>query len=164
MQAVLGQQVSLSAARTLATRLVTAKGDRIKIKDPSLSHLFPAAASIVDADLSKLGMPASRQATMRSLARAIATNIVTLDPGADRSEVRQRLLALPGIGEWTAGYIIMRALGDPDTFLSGDLGIRRAGERLGLGGNARVIADRASAWRPWRSYATHQLWATLADR
>jgi AraC family transcriptional regulator, regulatory protein of adaptative response / DNA-3-methyladenine glycosylase II len=108
-------------------------------------------------------MPASRQATLRSLARAVATNAVTLDPGADRSEVRQQLLALAGIGEWTADYIVMRALGDPDTFLPGDLGIRRAGERLGLGANPRAIADRASTWRPWRTYATHQLWATLAD-
>ena len=163
MQAVLGQQVSLAAARTLATRLVTANGDRIKIKDPSLTHLFPTAGSIADADFSSLGMPASRQATMRSLAGAIAKNTVTLDPGADRAEVRQRLLALPGVGEWTAGYIVMRALGDPDTFLPGDLGIRRAGERLGLGANPRAMADRASAWSPWRTYATHQLWATLAD-
>ena len=84
-----------------------------------------------------------------------------LDPGADRAETYHKLLSLPGIGEWTAGYILMRALGDPDTFLAGDLGVRKAGARLGFGSNARTISEHAAAWRPWRTYATHQLWATL---
>jgi AraC family transcriptional regulator of adaptative response / DNA-3-methyladenine glycosylase II len=163
MQAVLGQQVSLAAARTLATRLVTAHGDVIKIADPSLTHVFPSADRLVDADLSQLGLPGSRQKTVRTLAKALATSNITLDPGADRTEVHRKLLELPGIGEWTAGYIVMRALGDPDTFLGGDLGIRRATERLGLGANPRVINEHASAWSPWRTYATHQLWATLAE-
>jgi len=70
---------------------------------------------------------------------------------------------MPGIGEWTAGYIVMRALGDPDTFLPDDLGIKKAGARLGLG-TTRAITDHSAAWRPWRTYATHQLWATLADQ
>ncbi len=163
MQAVLGQQVSLTAARTLATRLVTAHGDVLKIADPTLTHVFPRAERIAEADLSLLGVPASRQATIRTLARALADGELMLDPGADRAEVHRKLLAIPGIGEWTAGYIVMRALGDPDTFLAGDLGIRRAGERLGLGSSPRAISEHAGAWRPWRSYATHQLWATLAD-
>jgi AraC family transcriptional regulator of adaptative response / DNA-3-methyladenine glycosylase II len=71
---------------------------------------------------------------------------------------------MPGIGEWTAGYILMRALGDPDTFLAGDLGIKKAAAKFGLGENPKAISERASGWRPWRSYATYQLWATLADK
>jgi AraC family transcriptional regulator of adaptative response / DNA-3-methyladenine glycosylase II len=163
IQAILGQQVSLAAARTLATRLVTAHGDVIKIADPTLTHLFPGADSIAEADLSKLGVPATRRATLRALARAVAGGTLALDPGADRAETHQQLMRLPGIGEWTAGYIVMRALGDPDTFLASDLGIKKAGARLGLGGNPRALAEHAAAWRPWRSYATHQLWATLSD-
>ena len=163
IQAVLGQQVSLAAARTLASRLVTAHGDVIKIADPTLTHLFPHAASIADADLARLGVPATRRATLRAVARAVAGGTLALDPGADRTETYHQLLQLPGIGEWTAGYIVMRALGDPDTFLPSDLGIKKAVARLGIGSNARAISDHAAAWRPWRSYATHQLWATLAD-
>ena len=163
IQAVLGQQVSLAAARTLALRLVTANGDVIKIADPTLTHLFPQAAAIAEADLARLGVPATRRATLRGLARAVAGGTLALDPGADRTETYQRLLQLPGVGEWTAGYIVMRALGDPDTFLASDLGIKKAGARLGIGSSPRAISEHAAAWRPWRSYATHQLWATLSD-
>jgi len=163
IQAVLGQQVSLAAARTLASRLVTAHGDVIKIADPALTHLFPHAAAIAEADLARLGVPATRRATLRGLARAVAGGTLALDPGADRNETYQQLLQVPGIGEWTAGYIVMRALGDPDTFLASDLGIKKAGVRLGIGSNPRAISEHAAAWRPWRSYATHQLWATLSD-
>ena len=161
IQAVLGQQVSLVAARTLAARLVTAHGDVIKIADPTLTHLFPAADAIATADLSRLGVPQTRRATLHALASAVARGSLTLDPGADRAETYHKLLSVPGIGEWTAGYILMRALGDPDTFLAGDLGVRKAGARLGFGSNARTISEHAAAWRPWRTYATHQLWATL---
>jgi AraC family transcriptional regulator, regulatory protein of adaptative response / DNA-3-methyladenine glycosylase II len=163
IQAVLGQQVSIAAARTLATRLVTAHGERVKIADPTLTHLFPSADAIADADLSRLGVPATRRATVHALSRAVQRGDLALDPGADRTDVYHRLRELPGIGEWTAGYIVMRALGDPDTFLSGDLGIKKAGARLGLGNTARAISEHANAWRPWRTYATHQLWATLTD-
>ena len=163
IQAVLGQQVSLAAARTLASRLVTAHGDVIKIPDPTLTHLFPQAEVIAEADLSTLGVPQTRRATLRALARAVADGRLTLDPGADRVATYRDLMRVPGIGDWTAGYIVMRALGDPDTFLPGDLGIKKAGKGLGLGSSAHAISEQAAAWRPWRSYATHQLWATLTD-
>ncbi|MDQ6884544.1 MAG: helix-turn-helix domain-containing protein [Candidatus Dormibacteraeota bacterium] len=163
MQAILGQQVSLAAARTLSARLVTAKGELIKIAHPTLTHLFPTAAAIADADLPRLGMPASRRSTLAALAQAVVDGDLALDPGADRTEVSQRLTALPGIGQWTAGYIVMRALGDPDTFLPTDLGIRKAGAMLGLGNDPKTIAARAAAWSPWRTYATHHLWASLAS-
>ena len=162
IQAVMGQQVSLAAARTLTTRLVTAHGERIKLAHPTLTHLFPSAGAIASADLTKLGVPSSRQATLSRLAGAIASGDLQLDPGADRTEVFQRLTALPGIGDWTAGYILMRALGDPDTFLATDLGIRKAGAQLGLGTDPKALIGRASAWTPWRTYATHHLWSTLA--
>jgi AraC family transcriptional regulator, regulatory protein of adaptative response / DNA-3-methyladenine glycosylase II len=163
IQAILGQQVSLPAARTLTSRLVTAHGDVIKLADPRLTHRFPTAERIAEADLSTLGVPATRRQTIRELATAVASGRLSLDPGADRVEVYRQLVALPGIGDWTAGYIVMRALGDPDTFLPGDLGVKKAGARLGLGSNPRAISEHAAAWRPWRTYATHQLWATLAD-
>jgi AraC family transcriptional regulator of adaptative response / DNA-3-methyladenine glycosylase II len=163
IQAILGQQVSLGAARTLALRLVTANGDVIKIADPTLTHLFPRADAIAESDLGRLGVPASRRATLHALAGAVAGGTLALDPGADRTETHQQLMRVPGIGEWTAGYIVMRALGDPDTFLPSDLGIRKAGARLGIGSSARALTEHAGAWRPWRSYATHQLWATLND-
>jgi AraC family transcriptional regulator of adaptative response / DNA-3-methyladenine glycosylase II len=162
IQAVIGQQVSVAAARTLTSRLVGSNGDRIKISHPRLTHLFPTADAIADADLTKLGVPASRRATLKHLAGAISSGRVQLDPGADRAEVFGRLTELPGIGRWTAGYIMMRALGDPDTFLETDLGIRKAATQLGLGSDPRMIAERAAAWSPWRTYATHHLWATLA--
>jgi O6-methylguanine-DNA--protein-cysteine methyltransferase len=110
-----------------------------------------------------LGIPATRRTTLHALAHAVAGGTLALDPGADRSATYQQLIRLPGIGEWTAGYIVMRALGDPDTFLGSDLGIKKAGARIGLGSNPRVMSEHAAAWRPWRSYATHQLWATLSD-
>jgi AraC family transcriptional regulator, regulatory protein of adaptative response / DNA-3-methyladenine glycosylase II len=163
IQAVLGQQVSLAAARTFTTRLVTTHGDVIKIADPTLTHVFPAAGAIAEADLSTLGVPAARRATLRALARAVADGALALDPGADRAQTYQQLMRVPGIGEWTAGYIVMRALGDPDTFLPSDLGIKKAGARLGIGSTPRAISEHAAAWRPWRTYATHQLWATLTD-
>jgi AraC family transcriptional regulator, regulatory protein of adaptative response / DNA-3-methyladenine glycosylase II len=162
IQAVLGQQVSLAAARTLTARLAAKHGDLIKIADPTLTRVFPTAGAIAEADLSKLGVPATRRATLHAIADSVARGTIMLDPGADRAETYQKLLTIPGVGEWTAGYIVMRALGDPDTFLPSDLGIKRAGARLGLGSNARTISEHATAWRPWRTYATHQLWATLA--
>src|SRR5256886_14832981 len=110
IQAILGQQVSLTAARTLAVRLVTAHGDVIKIADPTLTHLFPAAQAIAAADLSRLGVPATRRATLRSLAQAVAGGDLALDPGADRGELHPKLTALPGIRDFTAAYIVMRTI------------------------------------------------------
>jgi len=163
VQAIMGQQVSLAAARTLTARLVTAHGDRIKIAHPSLTHLFPTAGALGHADLAKLGVPNTRRTTLTEMARAIANGTLVLDPGADRIAVYQQLTALPGIGDWTAGYIVMRALGDPDTILATDLGVRKAAAQLGFGSTPRSITDRAAAWSPWRTYANHHLWASLAS-
>ncbi len=156
LRAVLGQQVSTAAARTHAARLVAQYGE--PVTDPmggGLTHLFPTAESLVDLPAGTLAFPASRQATLTGLADALASGRVDLSPGADREEARVRLAALRGIGPWTVEMVAMRSLGDPDAFPITDLGVRRAAEELGLSDLAGV----ASAWRPWRAYATQYLWA-----
>jgi AraC family transcriptional regulator, regulatory protein of adaptative response / DNA-3-methyladenine glycosylase II len=154
VRAVLGQQVSVPGARTLAGRLVRAHGEPLALPDPALTHVFPTADALAAADPASLPMPASRARALTTMAAALAAGDVVLDPGADRDEAERSLLALPGIGPWTASYVRMRALGDPDAFLPGDLGVRHALAALG--------ADdaRAERWRPWRAYAVQHLSAS----
>ncbi|PWU49556.1 AraC family transcriptional regulator, partial [Micromonospora sp. S4605] len=104
------------------------------------------------------GMPAGRRETIRALARAVAGGELDLDPGGDREEAVRRLLALPGIGPWTAGYVAMRALGDPDVLLPTDLAVRRGAAALGLPSDPKTLDAYAERWRPWRSYAVIRLW------
>jgi AraC family transcriptional regulator of adaptative response / DNA-3-methyladenine glycosylase II len=163
MRAVLGQQVSVAGARTLAARLVRSLGEPLSSPYDELTHLFPTPASIASAGSAALRMPAARRAAVLGLAGALAAGDVGLDAGADRREVERSLLALPGIGPWTASYVAMRALGDPDAFLPTDLGVRRAFERLGRQGDARTVTALAEAWRPWRAYALHYLWGIDAE-
>jgi AraC family transcriptional regulator, regulatory protein of adaptative response / DNA-3-methyladenine glycosylase II len=156
-RAVLGQQVTVAAARTLAARLVAAHGKPLPAPDGDLTHLFPEPGALAEAPLSELGMPASRRETIRALGAALADGAVSLSPGTDRDEAERGLLAVRGIGPWTAGYVRMRALGDPDVFLPGDAGVRHGLDRLG------VPPGAAAGWRPWRSYAVHLLWHTGGD-
>jgi AraC family transcriptional regulator of adaptative response / DNA-3-methyladenine glycosylase II len=162
VRAVIGQQVSVSGARALAGRVVAALGETLSpaLAGEGLSHVFPAPASLACADPVELPLPARRRTTLVELASRVALGKVVLDAGADREEVRAALLDVPGIGSWTADYVLLRGLGDPDVFLPGDLGARRALARLHLDASA---ADR---WRPWRSYALHHLWSltTPPDR
>jgi AraC family transcriptional regulator, regulatory protein of adaptative response / DNA-3-methyladenine glycosylase II len=168
IRAVLGQQVSVAAARQLGARLVALCGPPLSMAAAdagpdaggALTHLFPDAAVIAGLDPAVLPMPVSRARSVVSLAAALAAGDISLDPGADREEAAARLLAQPGIGPWTTGYIGMRALSDPDAFPPGDAGVVRALTRLGQGG-PRGTESAADRWRPWRSYAVHQLWATL---
>ena len=161
---MLGQQVSIAAARRLAGRLAALHGRPLPAGGhETLTHVFPDAATIAGLDPETLPMPRSRARALVGLADALASGAVSLDPGADREEASARLLALPGIGPWTAGYIRMRALSDPDVFLPGDVGVVRA-LRLVTGSpavSAAVSPTVAERWRPWRSYATHHLWAAL---
>jgi AraC family transcriptional regulator of adaptative response / DNA-3-methyladenine glycosylase II len=113
-------------------------------------------------DPTHLAMPQSRKTTVRRLADALASGAITIDPGADRTQVEAQLTALPGVGDWTASYIAMRGLGDPDVFLATDLGLKRALKRLRVANDPASAAARAEAWRPWRSYALHHLWASLS--
>jgi AraC family transcriptional regulator of adaptative response / DNA-3-methyladenine glycosylase II len=161
VRAVLGQQVSVAAARTAAGRLTQALGDPLPEPDGGLTHLFPAPAAIAAADPAALFGPGRRRATLRALTRALAAGELAIDPGSDRAEVRARLLELPGIGPWTTEYIAMRALSDPDAFLPTDLGVRRALERFRQPGDPRAAAGAAERWRPWRAYALQYLWGSL---
>ncbi len=161
IRAVLGQQVSVAAARRLGARLAELcgpPGPAPEGEPEPLTRLFPSPAAIAALDPAVLPMPAARARTVITLAGALASGEVSLDPGADRDEATARLLALPGIGPWTAGYIRMRALSDPDVYLPGDAGVARALVRLDA---AAPGGPGAGAWRPWRSYAVHHLWATL---
>jgi len=154
VRAILGQQVSVTAARTFAGRLVERCGKPLTVARGSLTHAFPDAATVADADLDGLGLTGGRVCTLRALAHAVADAGLVIDPIADRDDVRRRLLALPGVGPWTADYVAMRALGDPDAFPATDLVIARA---VGSGG-----AARAEQWRPWRAYAAMHLWNSAA--
>jgi AraC family transcriptional regulator, regulatory protein of adaptative response / DNA-3-methyladenine glycosylase II len=162
IRAVLGQQISLAGAATLATRLVAAYGEPLARPVGSVTHLFPSAAALAEADPKRLAMPETRRQTLIGLANALATGHVVLDNGMAADEVEHRLLALPGIGPWTIGYIAMRALGDPDAFMPTDLGVRHALEHLGCDGRPSSASRVARRWRPYRAYATQHLWAHLA--
>jgi len=169
LRAVLGQQVSVAASRRLGARLVAAYGKPLSRPDGPLTHCFPSAETLAAADPAALPMPRSRGRALTGLATALASGELGLDPGAERDRAEAVLLALPGIGPWTASYIRMRALSDPDAFLPGDVGVLDALRRLGAvpggpGGRARAsrpAAALAEGWRPWRSYAVHHLWASL---
>ncbi|MGW4701180.1 AlkA N-terminal domain-containing protein [Streptomyces sp. NPDC004285] len=160
VRAVLGQQVSTAAARTHAARLVTAHGVPVDDPEGGLTHLFPGPDALAALDPETLALPRSRRTTLLTLVRALADGSLPLGPADDREEARARLLALPGFGPWTTEIIAMRALGDPDAFLPGDLGVRRAAEGLGLPGTPAALTARAADWRPWRAYAVQYLWAT----
>jgi AraC family transcriptional regulator, regulatory protein of adaptative response / DNA-3-methyladenine glycosylase II len=127
-----------------------------------VTHAWPAADVLADASDQALAMPASRQRAIRGLAAALASGNVTLDADADRRSTEDRLLALPGIGPWTAGYIRMRALHDTDAFLASDLGVKHALDRLGLDSRPATAELISLAWRPYRAYALQHLWAVAA--
>jgi AraC family transcriptional regulator of adaptative response / DNA-3-methyladenine glycosylase II len=158
VRAVLGQQVSLAGATTLAGRLVAAQGEPLDRPLGGVTRLFPSAAALAQADPERLAMPVSRRRALIGLAAALARGELSLDAGVDRDEARRRLLALPGIGPWTAAYVAMRALRDPDAFLPSDLGVRRALERLGRDGSPGAAGRLAESWRPYRAYAVQHLW------
>ncbi|MFT4041186.1 MAG: hypothetical protein QM692_23595, partial [Thermomicrobiales bacterium] len=168
VRAILGQQVSVAGAATLAGRLVARYGEPLPAPlttgARALSHLFPTPAALRDADPASFSMPRSRVATLLGVCAALAAGEITLEPGAglDLAETERQLLALRGIGPWTAAYIAMRALHDADAFLPSDLGIKQAFARHGLPDDPRRIAAHAEAWRPWRAYANFHLWGSLA--
>ncbi len=159
VRAVLGQQVSLGGAATLAGRLVRAHGETLARPIGAVTHLFPTSKALAKADIA--GMPATRAAAVRTMAAALASGEIDLGAGADRAEAQRRLMALPGIGPWTVSYIAMRALRDPDAFLASDLGIRHALERLGQDPSPKGALKLAERWRPYRAAASQHLWSTL---
>ena len=164
VRAVIGQQVSVAGARTVAGRLVSAYGKPLTRADGGLTHHFPTADVLAGLDPETLPMPRARGRSIVGLARAVVDGDVDLDNAADRDRTEAALLALPGIGPWTADYLRMRVLGDPDSFLPTDLGVRRGLERLHVAGDPKAAATHADAWRPWRSYALMHLWdVALSD-
>ena len=165
VRAVIGQQVSVSGARTVAGRLVQAAGDALPQADGTLTHLFPTPAALValaERDPGAFPMPAGRRRALAALAQAVEDGDVVIDPGADAVELRRSLLRLSGIGPWTAEYVAMRALRDPDAFMPTDLGIRRAARAIGLPDDPAHLVAATEAWRPWRSYAMVHLWSLPA--
>jgi AraC family transcriptional regulator of adaptative response / DNA-3-methyladenine glycosylase II len=154
VRAVLGQQVSVAGARTLTARVVSAAGAPLAEPVGTLTHAFPRAAALADVDLSTVGLTGARRRTVHALAAALADGEITLDPGADREEAGRALLAVPGIGPWTAALVGLRGLADPDVWLPGDLAVRKSLAALGS-----TDTDAAGRWQPWRSYAVLHLWA-----
>jgi AraC family transcriptional regulator of adaptative response / DNA-3-methyladenine glycosylase II len=157
VRAIIGQQVTVAAARTVAGRFAAAFGEPLATPFASVNRLFPAAervAGLPYGRIAALGMPGARARTVLALARAVADGELELMPNADIDATLARLRALPGVGEWTAQYIAMRALAWPDAFPHTDLGVMRA---LGEKDPRRVLAA-AEAWRPWRAYAVMHLW------
>ncbi len=190
LRAVLGQQVSVAAARRLGARLAASYGKPLSRPEGLLTHCFPTAETLAAADPATLPMPRSRALALTGLAAALASGELSLDPGAERDRAEAVLLTLPGVGPWTASYIRMRALSDPDAFLPTDVGVLDALTRLGAlsqpagsqpagsqpagpavgtgpaarARNAKAAAALAESWRPWRSYAVHHLWAYLEEK
>jgi AraC family transcriptional regulator of adaptative response / DNA-3-methyladenine glycosylase II len=158
VRAVLGQQISVVAARTMAGRLAIRLGEPLPAHSGSLAYAFPRPEAIASVPVDGFGMPASRGRTLVALARAICDGELELAHDADRAATRAALLALPGIGPWTASYVAMRALGDPDAFPASDLVLRqRLGDESGLA-SVRSVEQQAERWRPYRAYAAVHLW------
>ena len=168
VRAIVGQQVSVAGARTTLGRLIRAARPApieepaelggFPSAEPTELSGFPSAAAVAELPDEAFGMPVARRESIRALARAVAGGELDLEPGTDRDETVKRLMDLPGIGAWTAGYVAMRAIGDPDIFLPTDLAVRRGARALGLPDDPRSLADHAERWRPWRSYALIRLW------
>ena len=161
VRAVLGQQVSVAGARTLAARLVAAHGTPLATPVGAVTHAFPSADVVAGLSPEDFAMPRTRGAALIEACAHVADGRIVLDAGSDREATVRALEALRGIGPWTAGYVSMRALGDPDVFLPTDVGVRNALVALGRDGAPRAAAEAAERWRPWRSYALHHLWASL---
>ena len=160
VRAVVGQQISVAGARTIVGRLVNVYGEAFD-GAAGLTRLFPTPASLAAVDPEQLPMPRSRGRALVAVAEAVDAGEVVLDRSRDLADVRRALLALPGIGPWTADYIALRALGDPDVFLSTDLGVRQG---LALMGLAERGPEIVAAWSPWRSYALMHVWKSLDEQ
>jgi AraC family transcriptional regulator of adaptative response / DNA-3-methyladenine glycosylase II len=162
VRALLGQQVTVAGARTVATRLVLACGQKLPTPEGALTHLFPTPAAVTAAPLETLGMPGARARALRGFARAVADGKLDLQALGGLDDAVAALTALPGIGDWTAQYIAMRALGEPDAFPAGDLAVRKAIARGGALPSERQAIAHAERWRPFRAYATFALWTLEA--
>ena len=166
VRAVLGQQISVVAARRLAGQLVSLHGKSVPagyVNHPGLSHVFPAAERLSSAESIGLAMPGTRQASLKALAAAAVADPNLFRPVGTMEDAIVRLRAIPGVGEWTAQYIALRAIREMDAFPASDIGVLRGAARLdGVRPTPAVLLDRAESWRPWRAYAAQHLWAVDA--
>ena len=161
IRAVLGQQITVSAAVRLAGRLVAAHGEHLAAPDGTLTHVFPRPEVLAAADLATLGMPRSRAAALSAVAAAAVADRHLFDTTGGLDDAVRRLRSIRGVGEWTAQYIALRQLREPDAFPATDIGLMRAIARQeGRGHSSAELLDRADAWRPWRAYAAQHLWAS----
>jgi AraC family transcriptional regulator of adaptative response / DNA-3-methyladenine glycosylase II len=159
IRAILGQQISVAGASTLAGRLVARFGRRLNTGRIGVTHLFPRAKDLARADLASIGLPQKRAQTLAAFSEAVAQGQLIIDGSAAPEEIREQLLKIAGIGEWTAEYIAMRALNDPDAFPAADLVLLRA---AGVA-SAREMRRIAERWRPWRAYAALHIWQGVRD-
>ena len=167
VRAILGQQITVVAAKNLAGRITRESGEALQDGQgdqiDGVTHVFPGAERLADADLSGLPMPRARSKSLESLARAVVADPHLFGPKRGLDEAIATLKALPGVGEWTAQYIAMRQMREPDAFPAADVGLMRALEDAdGVRPTAARMLARAEAWRPWRAYAALHLWASLA--
>jgi AraC family transcriptional regulator of adaptative response / DNA-3-methyladenine glycosylase II len=165
IRAILGQQISVTAATGLAARLVRDHGaplpESLAGAAPGVTHVFPTAAALARADLGSLPMPRARSSALAALARAADDDAALFEPAATVEDAVRRLRALPGIGEWTAQYIALRALREPDAFPAADIGLQRSlADPAGVRPSTAALLARAEAWRPWRGYGALHLWTT----
>ncbi|MET3651033.1 AlkA N-terminal domain-containing protein [Dyella japonica] len=163
VRAILGQQVSVAAARTLATRIVQHFGTPVTSPVAGLERLFPGPELLVDADLRAIGLTTARAATVRGVAQALLDGRIDFRSEQPLDEFVERWVALPGIGEWTAHYMAMRALSHPDAFPAADLILRRAAAGNGPELSTKALTSLAEAWRPWRAYSVMHLWRSASD-
>nr|WP_218172505.1 DNA-3-methyladenine glycosylase [Pseudomonas sp. B6002] len=163
IRAVLGQQITVVAAIRLAGKLVAQYGAPLETPHAGITHIFPSAEVLAAADLATLGMPKARGRTLSGVAQALLDDPELFEPKASLKESVARLVALPGIGDWTAQYIAMRQMREADAFASGDIGLINALAALEGGPvSARQLLARAEAWRPLRAYAAQHLWTSLS--
>ncbi|MFC4527391.1 DNA-3-methyladenine glycosylase 2 family protein [Dyella halodurans] len=164
VRAILGQQVSVAAARTLATRIVQRYGMPLAASPiPGLERLFPSPHALADVDLRECGLTTARAATVRGVAQALLDGRIDFRSEQPLDTFVERWVALPGIGEWTAHYMAMRALSHPDAFPAADLILRRAAAGDAAELSTKALAALAEAWRPWRAYAVMHLWRSASD-
>ncbi len=163
LRAVLAQKASLRAARTRTAHLVETFGTPLEQPLGTVTHLFPAAAVLAETDLQALAGLGPLRETLQTLAARLSNNEVRVDGGSDPTEALTRLLAIPGIGPWTAAYVAMRGFHDPDAFPHRDAGLRRALKALGRPHDTRSLPVLEQQWRPWRAYAALHLWTSLGQ-
>ena len=161
VRAVLGQQISVAAASTLAGRVAARWGWRLTEGEPGLELAFPDPTRLVDAPLETAGVSRGRAEAIRELSTAVIDGRIELRSGQDHDQAVERLLSIKGIGPWTAAYIALRGLGNHDAVPTGDLGLRQALSANGETWTAHDVAERAESWRPWRGYGAVHLWNTF---